>query len=212
MQYSFFRYFLLTYFACLAPVCVGVLPKDDLSWQEKTGLILLLPLGLAIVLAPIFYGLHPKLHKRHRRKKLKKQLFQTFIKTHGFTILEDGFLMGRIDNYGVVMHAEYSDFQHNKWIEIQVIFNPKRANNYIPNAFVARMIRKFSEKEVSWYINSVIIKKQYNLKLPKYEIIYPLVKRCISELKANHIEPISYLEWKALIPTTQNYLDKQKKV
>jgi len=211
MQYSFFRYFLLTYAVCIAPVATAILTNDTISWKEALMLILLIPLGIAAVLAPLFYWLFPKLHKRHRRKKLKKKLFQTFISRHHFSVLEDGYLFGEIDEYVILMHAEYDDFLHQKWVEIQIIFNPKRDNEYIPDAFIHRMIRKFREKEVAWHINCAIIKKQYTLTFPKYEIIYPLLKRCVSELKANRIEPTTYGKWKQMIPETQAYVNKVKK-
>ncbi|WP_298520643.1 hypothetical protein [uncultured Kordia sp.] len=207
---NFLKYFLLTYLVCLAPVGTSIFPDETLSWKEKTGLILLIPLGVAIVLAPILYWLHPKLHRRHRRKRAKKKLFKTFIERHHFKVLEDGYVVGKIDEYIVIMHAAHNEFQGSKWIEIQVIFNPKQNNQYIENEFIYRMIRKYSEKNVSWHINSVVVKKSYALKMPKYEVIFPIVKRCISELKAHNIAPISHREWQSMIPETQLYLDKLK--
>ncbi|MCH2194013.1 hypothetical protein [Kordia sp.] len=209
---NFLKYFLLTYFVCLAPSLTAIFPDESLPWVEKIGIGLLVPLIVTILLAPLLYWLQPKLHRRHGRKKIKKKLFQLFIEKHRFRILEDSYLLGQIDDYTVLMHAQYDDFQHSKWINIQVIFDPKRNNEYIENEFIYRMIRKYSEKDISWHINSIIIKKSYALKMPKYEIIYPLLKRCISELKASNIASISYSEWQRIIPETQDYINHQKKV
>jgi len=208
---NFIKYFLLTYFFCLVPTATGVLPSETLSWKEKIIFTLIIPLGVSIVLAPIFYWLHPKLHRRHRRKKVKKKLFKTFVEKHYFKITDDGYAIGKIDDYLVFIHSEYHDFQSSKWIEIQVIFNPKQQNSYIPHSLISRLIRKYNEKHVSWFMNSVFIKQQYGLKMPSYEKLYPLLKKCISELKANHIEPISYLEWQQMLPETQTYIDKIEK-
>lgn len=196
----------------MLPVGTSIFPDETLLWKEKIGLFFLIPLIAAALLAPLFYWLHPKLHLRHRRKKVKKKLFQTFIETHNFKVLNDGYVVGKIDNYIVIMYAAHNEFQGSKWIEFQVIFNPKQQNQYISHTFINRMIRKYGEKNVTWHINSVLIKQQYALKLPKYEVVYPLLKRCISELKANAIAPISYNEWERMLPETQKHLDKLEKL
>lgn len=168
---------------------------------------MLVSLGITIIISPLSYWLQPKLQKRFRHKLLKKEIFQTFIQKHQFKILDEGYIIGKIEDYIVLLHPKYDDFQYSKYIQIQVLFNPKRKGDYIPSEFIYRMIRKYNKKNVTWHINSVLIQQPYGFTLPKYKVLYPLLKRCISELKANDISPISYKEWQEMIPKTQHYLD-----
>ncbi|EDP97648.1 hypothetical protein KAOT1_20837 [Kordia algicida OT-1] len=200
------------YLFCMAPTATGIIPDETVSWQKKIAIILLVPLVISIFLAPLLYWLTPKLQLRHRRKKTKKKLFQEFVEKNAFRISDDGHVLGKIDNYIVIIHANYNEFQSTKWIETQILFHPKQGNQYISQSFFQRMIRKYEGKNVTWFANSILIKSDYILKLPKYEVLYPLIKRCISELKAQNITPISHKQWTALIPETQQYLNNIEKL
>lgn len=212
MKLDFFKYFILMYLFCMAPMATGIIPDATVPLQQKIGLILLVPLGISVVLTPLFYWMKPKLQIRHRRKRTKKKLFQEFIEKNTFRISDDGHVLGKIDNYIVIMHANFNEFQSTKWIETQILFHPKQDNKYISQSFFQRMIRKYEGKNVTWFANSILIKSDYILKLPKYEVLYPLIKRCISELKAQNITPIAYKQWTAMIPETQQYLNNIEKL
>lgn len=196
----------------MAPMATGIIPDETVPLQQKIGLILLFPLRISVVLTPLFYWMKPKLQIRHRRKKTKKKLFQEFIEKNVFRISDDGHVLGKIDNYIVIMHANFNEFQSTKWIETQILFHPKQDNQYISQSFFQRMMRKYEGKNVTWFTNSILIKSDYILKLPKYEVLYPLIKRCISELKAQNITPITYKQWTAMIPETQQYLNNIEKL
>lgn len=212
MKKEFFKYFFLTYFVLIAPVATMIVVDEKLSWQEKTGITLLIPLVMTLFLAPLFYWLTPKLKVRHRKRRLKKRFFKEFIEKHQFQISTLHGIFGFIDDYLVIISADYNEFQNQKWIEIQIIFNPKRKDEYISHSFLNRMIRKYEGKNVTWHINSVLIKQLYVLKMPKYDAIHPLLKRCISDLKGYYIEPISHSEWERMIPETQEYFNKLEKL
>lgn len=209
---SFIKYSLAIFLTFVGVIGTFTVNINENSWPEKLGWTLVISLGITIILAPIFYWLHPKTTARYRRKKTKKKLFLAFIEKHNFKILDDGHVVGKIDEFIIIMHAARNEFQNTKWIQIQIIFNPKRKNQYIEHSLLSRMIRKYNEKSVTWYINSILIKQVYSLRMPKYDVIYPLLKRCISDLKGNYIEPISYKDWERMIPETKEYLDKLEKL
>ncbi|WP_420574822.1 hypothetical protein [Kordia sp.] len=212
MKKEFFTYFLKTYVVLLLPMASIFTTSPSLSWKEKLGWFFLIPFIIALFLTPLFYWLTPKLKTYHRRKKTKKKLFKAFIDQNDFKTTTDGMLHGRIDDYIIFLQANYDEFQYTKWIEIQVLFHPKQRNQYISQSLLQRLQRKYEEKNVTWHANSILIKKIYALRMPKYEVVYPLLKQCISELKAQNIAPISYTAWTAMLPEVQQYYNNLEKL
>jgi hypothetical protein len=189
-----------------------ILPDEELPWLEKIGMVLLIPLAISIFFAPLFYWLIPKVKIRNQRKKATKKLFTDFIERHKLKVTGDGYVYGIIDAYTFFMHAEYDIFQSKKWIEIQVIFNPMQNNQYIEESLLLRLQRKYAKENVTYHTNCLLIKQVYSLRMPKYDILHTLLKRCISDLKGFHIEPIRHEQWIHTIPETQEHLNTLKKL
>ncbi|MFK7749898.1 MAG: hypothetical protein AB8B65_16010 [Kordia sp.] len=213
MEYSYFRYFLATYLTLVVTFGVLFLLQETIDLIDKTLLILLIPFAIALLISPIFYWKYPPSDLQYRYRKHKKKVFKKFMEEHNFSHSENGYVYGVIENYPIMIYAARNLFPaNNEWIEAKIVFNPKREHEFIATSIINNIKRKYNDESITWYVNSVLIKQYYKVKLPKYEVVYPLLKRCISELKANAIAPISHNEWQQMLPETIAHYQNHEKL
>lgn len=139
--------------------------------------------------------------ENRRRKALKKEAFQQFLK-EGFD--DNGFsVSGYVDEYFTIISAEQELLQPRKWIEIVILFNPKQQNQFIPT-YIFKKLHKVNKKQYEWSANCLTIRNVYGLKFPKYSKIKNMVDEAIIVLKQHNIESIDEYNWEDSIAESVN--------
>ncbi|PQJ77955.1 hypothetical protein [Polaribacter porphyrae] len=157
---------------------------------------------LTLVLGTFQYKFGDRINTKRKKKQIKKDLFQRFI-SNGFSNNEVS-VSGYFKDYFLVISPEKDEFQPNKWLEIEIIFNPKQQGQFIP-VYVFQKLHKLKRKEYTWNSNSLVIKKVYGFKLPKYDKIIAILDKAITDLKNNNIESIDYQNWNHSIGESLNH-------
>lgn len=203
MERSYFQYFISMYFVFVLIFGIMLVLEESLNLDEKTLLIFGMPFILSLFTAPLVYYVYPPTDSHYRARKNKKKPFKTFARKHHFQVTEDNYLAGKIEDFLVIIHAARSKSMMHEWIEITIYFHPKREHEFIPINIINQLQDKYITENVTWYVNSVLIKQHYLHFTPKFKQIYALVQRCISDLKSQQIVPISVSDWKQIIPETE---------
>ncbi|CAA0163003.1 conserved hypothetical protein [Tenacibaculum maritimum] len=147
---------------------------------------------ITILVGTYYYKYGDSIRFRDRKRALKKQLFTKFIET-GFGN-NNVSVSGYIDNYYCIISSEKELLDHQRWIEIMILFNPKQEQQYISRALFERLY-KLNKRQYTWNSNSLIIKKVYGIKFPVYETILKEIEEALQILKKHRISSICEAEW-----------------
>lgn len=211
MERSYFSYFISTYIIFVIAFGIILITQDSIDLVDKTILILGMPFVFSLFVAPLLYYAYPPKDSHYRARKNRKKVLKEFIEKHHFKISENNYLVGTINDFHLTIHAERSKSMMHEWIEITIFFNAKRKSEFIPVAIMEEIQRKYTKENVTWFMNSALI-KQYYVHMPKYSQIYMLLQRCITDLKSQQIAPIAISEWKQMLPETKAYYNPPENI
>ncbi len=200
MERSYFLYFISTYVIFVIVFGIIFITQESIDLVDKTMLVLGIPFVFSLLVAPLLYYIYPPTDSHYRARKNQKKVFKKFIDKHHFKVSENNYLVGTLYDFKLTIHAERSKHMMHEWIEITIFFNAKRENEFIPVDMMNEIQSKYTKENVTWYMNSVLIKQYYVHFMPKYTQIHELLQRCITDLKSQQIPPISVSEWKQMIP------------
>jgi len=203
-------HYLPAFLYSLFAVSVPFLPLffDDEKKGSKVVLFYVM-IGLILTITLILGFLKHKFlddyNERRKQKVLHKKTFQDFI-ADGF-VKDENFVSGYIDGYFVMISPESDTFTPEKWLNIEILFNPKQHQQFISQKVFHQLIndKALKKKEYTWYSNSLVIKKQYGFKLPSYVKLMAIVTEAIDVLKSNQLEAIVLNDWNALQEEVQNH-------
>ncbi len=187
---KYYTPFLYSTLLIIVPIAFTNYDRDKFWELIIVLLIIILLITLLLGTLNFFYG--EKLKNHFKRKNIKKEKLQKF-KSIGF-YENDNALFGKVDNYCAIVSIDQNIFNGQKWVEIQILFNPKMNSQYIPQ-YLFEMLKDQSDKSVNWHSNSVIIRKNYNFRIPKYETLLEMIKMTTKLLIKNNINAINYNEW-----------------
>jgi len=198
----FLRAFLIAVPFVLVPFISVFIDERDTNELTSVVIFILLLLVFATLLGGfISYKFGDRIKLKKDKKLLKKGLFNSFVEKDGF-VNHNQFLNGIINGYFISVFNKEDYPQH--WIEVQIIFNPKQQNQYIP-AYLFQKLKEQSPKEFIWSSNILTIKKIYGISLPSYDSVKLLLVNAIDTLRKNSIESISLQDWMDTVEGSQHH-------
>ncbi len=145
---------------------------------------------------------------KRKKKTLEKKLFNDLV-IAGFYKIETS-VYGYIEGFLLFITPERGVFTEEKWLEIKILFNPKQQNQFISKKTLNELIKDkaFRNRNYSWSLNSLEIKKRYGFKLPKYNKLMNVITDAIDVLKNNKFVPIEYEEWNKTVNETMRHYNQ----
>ncbi|WP_442267073.1 hypothetical protein ACSIGC_05070 [Tenacibaculum sp. ZS6-P6] len=153
------------------------------------------------IIGLISYKYGDRLKNKNSKILLKKKVFQEFIFKNKFSNNQT-FIEGNYKGYHIIIFPVKDHPQ--QWVEIQIVFNPKQKNSFIPG-YVFERLNQINRKEYTWNSNMLTIKKYKRLHFPNYEKIKTAIDSAVQLLIESNIEAITIKKWNELIEETQKH-------
>ncbi|NRB59009.1 MAG: hypothetical protein HRU50_03590 [Winogradskyella sp.] len=149
-----------------------------------------LNVGITFTFGTILYKFGGKWKDRYSKKVLNKKELKRF---HDIGFYErSNRLLGYIDNYLIIIKPEKDSLGQRQWIHINIYFNPKMQNQFIPE-YIFKKLNQVKPKRTKFSRNCAIIENDFTLFIPlKFNKIMSNITMVIKCLKNHDIEPISY--------------------